>query len=122
MEETGIGQSELARRIGISQQAIGRLLSGDVRGTKHILAIAREVATTPAYLMEETDDPTREEPDALPLSHEQLELIECYDRLSRADQQAFLQLARSLAGRAPQPPPPPSRVQATRAKKRPEAQ
>ena len=57
MAVLSISQSELARRIGVSQQSISRLVSGEVRGSKHLHIIARELATTPAYLTGEIDDP-----------------------------------------------------------------
>ena len=53
----GISQSELARRVGVSQASIYRLASGDAYGSKHLHRIARELGTTPAYLTGETDDP-----------------------------------------------------------------
>ena len=60
----GFSQSSLARKLGISQTAIGKLATGDPSGTKHIHLIARELGTTPAYLTGETDDPDQ---DAIPL-------------------------------------------------------
>lgn len=58
MEAQGISQSELARRVGVSQSAIAQLLTRNGQGSKHIHAIARELHTTPAYLMAEIDDPS----------------------------------------------------------------
>lgn len=58
MEAQGISQSELARRVGVSQSAIAQLLTRGGQGSKHIHAIARELHTTPAFLMGETDDPS----------------------------------------------------------------
>lgn len=57
MEERGVSQSELARRVGVSQQAIGKLVSGESSTSRQLHKIARELATSPAYLMGETDDP-----------------------------------------------------------------
>jgi phage repressor protein C with HTH and peptisase S24 domain len=54
----GLSQAELARRVGISQQAIGKLATGESYGSKHLHLIARELGTTPAYLTGETDDAT----------------------------------------------------------------
>lgn len=58
MTEAGLTQSELARRLGISQTMVGKLANGDVQGSKHLHRIARELGTTPAYLAGETDDPS----------------------------------------------------------------
>ena len=58
MAELGLSQSELARKIGVSQQAIGKLVNGHVQTSRHLHVIARELGTTPQYLAGETDDPT----------------------------------------------------------------
>jgi phage repressor protein C with HTH and peptisase S24 domain len=57
MAEKGISQSEMSRRVGITQSTIWKLLHEPKQGSKHIHVIARELGTTPAYLMGETDDP-----------------------------------------------------------------
>lgn len=57
MAEKGISQSEMSRRVGITQSTIWKLLNEPKQGSKHIHVIARELGTTPAYLMGETDDP-----------------------------------------------------------------
>jgi phage repressor protein C with HTH and peptisase S24 domain len=58
MIEAGLSQSELARRVGISQTAINKLVLGGSGGSRHLHTIARELGTTPAYLTGETDDPS----------------------------------------------------------------
>lgn len=100
-----LSQSELARRVHLSQSTINGLIKGEQRSTTKLPQIARELATTPAYLLGETDDPNSDAPDAPQLNYEQLELIDCFDRLSRADQQALLQIARSMAGHVQQQKP-----------------
>lgn len=57
MAHRELTQSELARRVGVSQASIYRLVAGDAYGSKHLHKIARELGTTPAYLSGETDDP-----------------------------------------------------------------
>ncbi len=57
MEQRGLSQSELARRVGVAQATIYKLISGASYGTKHLHVIARELGTTPAYLAGEIDDP-----------------------------------------------------------------
>lgn len=52
----GISQAELARRVGIRQSTMNSLIKGDSRSSRSIVAIARELGTTPAYLTGETDD------------------------------------------------------------------
>lgn len=57
MAERGLSQSELGRRVGVSQATIYKLVSGETYGSKHLHRIARELGTTPAYLAGEVDDP-----------------------------------------------------------------
>jgi len=58
MAELGISQSELAKKVGVSQQAIGKLVNGHVQTSRHLHVIARELGTTPQYLTGETEDPS----------------------------------------------------------------
>jgi phage repressor protein C with HTH and peptisase S24 domain len=53
----GWSQGELARRIGVSQPTIWKLVSGTAQTTKHLRSIARELDTSEEYLLGETDDP-----------------------------------------------------------------
>lgn len=66
IEATGISQSELARRVGITQGTIAGLVSGRSRSSTHLHKIARALGTTPAYLEGETDDPDQGAPVAPP--------------------------------------------------------
>ncbi|WP_054530330.1 S24 family peptidase [Erythrobacter sp. SG61-1L] len=52
----GLSQSELARRVGVSQTVIYKLVSGQSQGSKYIHRIASELGTSAEYLMGETDD------------------------------------------------------------------
>lgn len=70
MSAQGCTQSDLARRVGVSQQTIGKLMRGDARNSVHLHKIARELQTTVDYLTGEINDPAD---DAVPLpSAEQL--------------------------------------------------
>jgi transcriptional regulator with XRE-family HTH domain len=66
LKERKLSQSELARRVGVSQASIYRLAAGDAYGSKHMHRIARELGTTPAYLTGETDDPDVNAPPPAP--------------------------------------------------------
>ncbi|MGR6329236.1 helix-turn-helix domain-containing protein [Sphingomonas sp. XXL09] len=66
MKLIGLSQSELARRVGVSQQNIGHLLSGNAQGSKRLHLIARELRTTPAYLTGEIDDADEGAPPPVP--------------------------------------------------------
>lgn len=58
MEERGVSQSELARRIGVSQTTIWKLLKEPAQGSKFTHRIAAELKTSAEYLMDESDDPS----------------------------------------------------------------
>lgn len=94
-------QSELARRTKLTQGTIGGLIIGKARSSAYLHLIARALQTTPAYLAGETNDPTADVPDAIPLSSEAQELFDHFDALSPADRRALLQVARSMASGPP---------------------
>lgn len=106
MEVVGLSQAELARRVGLSQPTIFNLIHRGKKGSTKLHVIARELRTTPAYLMGETDDPTSDLPDDTlsSLDREDLMLL---NLLSRQDREAVRQLMRSLTGRTSTPTPAP---------------
>lgn len=113
MKDCDVSQSELARRVGVSQTTIAKLLSGKGYGSKHLHRIARELQTTPAYLEGETDDPNLGAPPPAPAPKAQFltmqvafpneyalarmfeGLLRTMDRAAPLDEQALL-LARRL--------------------------
>jgi transcriptional regulator with XRE-family HTH domain len=103
IKELGITQSELARRISVSQTTINSLIRRPRRSSPHLLKIARALGTTAAYLVGETDDPDADAPDEAPLTSTQREILERFENMSEADQLALLQIARSMTER-PTPP------------------
>lgn len=62
MKRLGLSQSELARRVGVAQPTIYKLLRSNKIGSKHLHRIARELQTSPAYLEGEIDDPDKDAP------------------------------------------------------------
>jgi len=56
MAQQNVSQSELARRIGVSQTTIWKLLKEPAQGSKYTHRIAAELETNAAYLMGESDD------------------------------------------------------------------
>jgi len=60
MKAKGISQTQLARTVGISQQAIGKLISGGSSTSRFLPQIARELTTTVDYLVGIVDDPTEQ--------------------------------------------------------------
>lgn len=76
MTRLGINQSELARRVKVSQPTINALVNGDSASSKHLHRIAAELETSPAYLAGETDDdaPVTVAPSALDALAEKMDL------------------------------------------------
>jgi len=52
-----MSQSELSRRAGIPQSTINSIITKNRRSSPHLIRLARELETTPEYLMGESDDP-----------------------------------------------------------------
>ncbi|OWK27559.1 transcriptional repressor DicA [Sphingomonas dokdonensis] len=96
MQSLGLSQSELARRVGVAQQTIYKLITGASRSSSHLHRIARELNTTPAFLTGETDDPDQSAPPEPELSHDELTLVRCIREIEAPDREALLHLARSL--------------------------
>jgi transcriptional regulator with XRE-family HTH domain len=108
MEEQGLSQSELARRVGVTQQTIFKLLTSNKKGSVYLHKIARELQTTAAYLMDETADPSSDLPDEAPLSSIARDLMAAFEALSPVDQLSVLHHAQALAPqqrRGPAPVP-----------------
>lgn len=65
MTELDLSQAELARRVGVSQPTIFKLIRENKTGSKHLHRVARELKTSTGYLTGEVDDP---EADAQPVA------------------------------------------------------
>jgi DNA-binding XRE family transcriptional regulator len=98
LRERGLSQSELARRIGISQQAIHKLIVGQSRGSTHIVALARELGTTPAYLAGEIDDPDEGAPPPPPKPTAQVATMQVLLPDTRALERMFLAVLKASEG------------------------
>lgn len=103
MKRCDVSQSELARRIGVSQQAISRLVAGAVVGSKNLHRIARELGTTPAYLTGETDDPDADAPPEPTLNREDRALFDAFHQLEAVERAALLQVVQLMASRGSAP-------------------
>lgn len=57
MEAQGINRSQLARRTGLQQPSITKIITGQTRGSKSLPEIAKELNTSIEYLTGETDSP-----------------------------------------------------------------
>lgn len=58
MQQLGLSQSALARAVGVTQQTIGKVVTGQSAGSSHLHKIASVLQTTPAYLTGEVNDPS----------------------------------------------------------------
>lgn len=94
----GLSQSELARRVGVKQPSIARLLKGETRSTSVLVELARELGTTPEFLTGEVDD-AGTEPQQRSLSSEEEQLLEKLRSLSAEDRKMVMALTRKLAAR-----------------------
>jgi transcriptional regulator with XRE-family HTH domain len=76
LQKLGMSQSELARRVKVSQPTINALIRGANDGSKHLHRIAAELETSPAYLAGETDEdaPIAVPPSALDALMDKLDL------------------------------------------------
>lgn len=95
MKERNVGQTELARRVSISQATIWKLLNGELQGSKQMHKIARELGTTIAYLNDETDNPDPDYVEEL-YSSEEKEWIEALRVLPPNLRSSLLNITRTL--------------------------
>lgn len=98
LKVTGLNQSELARRVGLSQPAINALIRGSSRSSTHLHKIARELRTTPAYLEGEVDDPHEDAPAAPEFSAEERHLVSNWRQLSIEDRRALDRIMSTMLG------------------------
>jgi transcriptional regulator with XRE-family HTH domain len=91
-----MSQAELARRLKLTQPTISDLVRGDSQSSVHLHKIARELATTPAYLTGETDDPAAEHPEEQ-FTSEEREWVDLLRTLPTADRRATVRLLRLAA-------------------------
>lgn len=96
MDANGLSQSGLARRVGVTQATIYKLLSGVSVTSRHLPKIARALGTTAAYLEGEIDDPDAGAPTTPELTWAERDLLERVRRLSGRDFALLLQLTNRL--------------------------
>lgn len=98
MSELRLSQSELARRVGVTQTTIRKLVSGGGYGSKYLHLIARALGTTVEYLTGEIDDPEADAPPPPELSYDDAQLLEAVRSLSAKNRAALTLVARVMAG------------------------
>lgn len=99
----GMSQSELARRVGITQGTIAALISGRSRSSTYLHQIARELRTTPSYLSGETDDSAADMPAGPDLSYDELAWVNYWRALQGEERDAIVRVVRLLIGDRSQP-------------------
>jgi transcriptional regulator with XRE-family HTH domain len=92
----GIGQAELARRVGVTPGAINQIVTGLTRRSRLLPDIARELHVTIDWLKGESDDPQQDAPQELLTSQEQ-RLLEIYRALPKKDQAALKTLLERMS-------------------------
>lgn len=103
MKEMGLTQAELARRAGVSQPTIFKLIRENKTGSRVLHKVARVLQTTPAHLTGETDDPDGDGPDEPTLTSDEAELLELFRAIEPKERAAFMVLVRSIATNARSP-------------------
>ena len=98
----GLSQGELARRVGVKQPSIFKLIHDNKSGSRHLHRIACELGTTSAYLTGETDDPDSDLPDDA-MTSEEREWVDLLRALEPKERQAALTLVRTIATSARSP-------------------
>ena len=95
-------QTELARRIGVTQGTIAHLIRGRSTGSTHLHRIARELHTTPGYLSGEIDDPDEGADLGQRLSSDEQEWVALYASLTPDQRRAVRTIVTDMArGNAP---------------------
>lgn len=90
LEALNLSQTELGRRVGLSQPAIYALINRNKTGSKYLHAVARELGTTAAYLEGETDDPSSNASPPRPKPTAQIATMQVVLPDSRALERMFL--------------------------------
>jgi len=93
MAERGVDQSELARRIGVTQGTISKILKGRSSKSRLLPRIAAELAVPITWLTGEDDSLV----EGLILSIEDRELLDTLNQLPPTFRAAVLQLSRCVA-------------------------
>lgn len=97
LKANGLTQTALARRTGVSQQSISRLMKGERYGSRYLHRIAFELGTTAAYLMGETDDPLAEAAEQPDVTFEERQLLIALGELPNSSKRAVETLVRNMS-------------------------
>ena len=99
LKAIGKSQAALARAIGVSSQAINKIVKGETTHSAHLYQIARFLRTTPEFVSGETDDDSASDLPDRHLTAEEEGFVEKLRMLSPEDREMILQLTGKLSGR-----------------------
>ena len=102
MDELSINQSELARRVGCTREAVVHLLNGRAKHSKFLPSVANELKLPLRYLMGETDDPHGASPEQT-LTGEERKWLDLLHQLEPVDRKTLVTLIESLISRGKAP-------------------
>lgn len=105
LNAVNLSQSEVARRLGVTQGAIAKVANNNPNGSSFLYPLSRVLRTTPEYLTNQTDDPDADARIAPLLSSDARDLLDCYLALPPADRAALLRVARTMNGIITPAPP-----------------
>lgn len=94
-EANGWSQSELARRIGVKQQAIQQIESGETKRSRYLADIARETGFNLEWIVNGIGP---ERPDSF--TPEERALVEKYRHMSEQDRKTLQEVGSALASKA----------------------
>ena len=97
MKAKGITQGQLARRVGVSQPTIFKMIHDNKTGSVHLHAVARVLETSPEYLSGDTEDQSPNTSD-LTCTAEDREWLSLIHDLNAKERNAVRQLMIALAG------------------------
>ncbi|MEH4265728.1 helix-turn-helix domain-containing protein [Klebsiella aerogenes] len=97
LDEAGISQSELGRRVGVNSQSVSGWCNSGIIPRKEKLALLPEALGRPLYwfFMSEEEEKAIEAATASKtvLNHQQKRLLEVFDQLPEVEQERFIDLA-----------------------------
>jgi transcriptional regulator with XRE-family HTH domain len=95
MKAKGITQRALAEEIGISPQAVSKIVQGGTADPRKLPYIARMLSVSIDYLTGESDDPSIDASD-LALDRQDRLVLDLFNHLEPADKKAVLQIMQSI--------------------------
>lgn len=96
MKEKKVTQKALADAIGISPQAVSRIVNGETSDPRKLPLIAKTVGASPEFLLGEVDDPNEGAPVPV-LSNQEVAVLTLFNSLESSGQKAVIEIMRTMA-------------------------